>query len=196
MFNSNLYRVRFDYILCVTYLSTFVCNIFVCISGLFFLQEPPTYTALIQHPKVIVTPHLGASTVEAQERVACEIAEQFVDGVNGKSLFGAVSIQHRMLFKMFFEDSLKTIDPGWCQEYSDMPWVHRRVSIVSNSLGCFIRAYHPTSQKWKDTCMLWVYCGWELTVWEVESVSPMQSGLWDMPWDKKGWNCSQVLVNV
>eukprot|EP00057_Strongylocentrotus_purpuratus_P005070 XP_003730140.1 PREDICTED: D-3-phosphoglycerate dehydrogenase [Strongylocentrotus purpuratus] len=58
-----------------------------------FVQEPPTYTALIQHPKVIVTPHLGASTVEAQERVACEIAEQFVDGVNGKSLFGAINAQ-------------------------------------------------------------------------------------------------------
>ena len=58
-----------------------------------FLQEPPTNTALIQHPKVIVTPHLGASTIEAQERVACEIAEQFVDVVNGKSLFGAVSLK-------------------------------------------------------------------------------------------------------
>lgn len=46
---------------------------------------------LVQHPHVIACPHLGASTVEAQTRVAKEIAEQFVDAVQGKSLFGVVS---------------------------------------------------------------------------------------------------------
>ena len=46
---------------------------------------------LVQHPNVIACPHLGASTVEAQTRVAKEIAEQFVDAVQGKSLFGVVS---------------------------------------------------------------------------------------------------------
>ncbi|XP_067005757.2 D-3-phosphoglycerate dehydrogenase [Anabrus simplex] len=46
-----------------------------------FCEEPPTSPGtleLIQHPKVIVTPHLGASTCEAQQRVAVEIAEQFI----------------------------------------------------------------------------------------------------------------------
>ncbi len=63
------------------------------ISMLFGLtcQEPPTNSALIKHPHVTSTPHLGASTVEAQSRVAEEIAQQFVDMVQGKSLFGAVS---------------------------------------------------------------------------------------------------------
>lgn len=42
---------------------------------------------------VIATPHLGASTIEAQTRVAEEIAQQFVDLAQGKSLFGAVSSQ-------------------------------------------------------------------------------------------------------
>lgn len=58
-----------------------------------FMQEPPTNTALIQHPRVTCTPHLGASTIEAQSRVAEEIAQQFVDAVNGKSLFGALNAQ-------------------------------------------------------------------------------------------------------
>jgi phosphoglycerate dehydrogenase-like enzyme len=40
----------------------------------------------------VATPHLGASTSEAQARVAVEIAEQFVDLNKGKQLFGAVSI--------------------------------------------------------------------------------------------------------
>lgn len=58
-----------------------------------FETEPPTGVSadLVQHPKVIACPHLGASTVEAQTRVAKEIAEQFVDAVQGKSLFGVVN---------------------------------------------------------------------------------------------------------
>lgn len=46
-----------------------------------FEQEPPTNPItlkLIQHPKVVATPHLGASTTEAQIRVAVEVAEQFI----------------------------------------------------------------------------------------------------------------------
>lgn len=39
-------------------------------------KEPPGLTPLIAHPSVVATPHLGASTSEAQERVAVEIAEQ------------------------------------------------------------------------------------------------------------------------
>ena len=41
-----------------------------------FEQEPPSDLRLIEHPAVIATPHLGASTVEAQERVGTEIAEK------------------------------------------------------------------------------------------------------------------------
>ncbi len=33
---------------------------------------------LIMHEKVICTPHLGASTFEAQENVGLEVAEQMV----------------------------------------------------------------------------------------------------------------------
>ncbi len=40
-----------------------------------FLQEPPTDRRLINLPQVLATPHLGASTEEAQEMVAIEAAE-------------------------------------------------------------------------------------------------------------------------
>ena len=46
------------------------------------------------------TPHLGASTAEAQSRVAVEIAEQFVDMVKGKRLFGAASISFLNYIKL------------------------------------------------------------------------------------------------
>ena len=55
------------------------------------VQEPPTNTALLQHPLVTSTPHLGASTVDAQIRVAVEIAQQFIAFTRQKTLVGAVS---------------------------------------------------------------------------------------------------------
>lgn len=44
-------------------------------------EEPPKSEVtkrLVQHAKVVATPHLGASTSEAQVRVAVEVAEQFI----------------------------------------------------------------------------------------------------------------------
>jgi len=40
-----------------------------------FEVEPPKDTRLVGHPRVIATPHVGASTVEAQARVGLEVAE-------------------------------------------------------------------------------------------------------------------------
>jgi len=41
-----------------------------------FQTEPPGKTKLIEHPNFICTPHLGASTKEAQDNVAKDVAEQ------------------------------------------------------------------------------------------------------------------------
>lgn len=41
-----------------------------------FEQEPPQNTRLLRHPRVLATPHLGASTAEAQRSVARQIAGQ------------------------------------------------------------------------------------------------------------------------
>lgn len=40
-----------------------------------FEKEPPEYTGASKHPKVIATPHIGASTEEAQSSVSGEAAE-------------------------------------------------------------------------------------------------------------------------
>src|SRR5690606_23678210 len=40
-----------------------------------FEQEPTPRTELLTHPKVSLSPHIGATTVEAQQRVGKELAE-------------------------------------------------------------------------------------------------------------------------
>ena len=50
-----------------------------------FEEEPPSNRALVDHPSVVVTPHLGASTHEAQVNVARSAAQFVVDYLeNGK----------------------------------------------------------------------------------------------------------------
>ncbi len=41
-----------------------------------FEVEPPTRRRLLEHPRVIATPHLGASTPEAQTRAGAQVAEE------------------------------------------------------------------------------------------------------------------------
>jgi D-3-phosphoglycerate dehydrogenase len=52
-----------------------------------FVEEPATANPLFGHPNVVCTPHLGASTTEAQENVALQVAEQMSDYL----LRGAIS---------------------------------------------------------------------------------------------------------
>ena len=52
-----------------------------------FVTEPATENVLFGHPNVVCTPHLGASTTEAQENVALQVAEQMADYL----LRGAIS---------------------------------------------------------------------------------------------------------
>jgi len=56
-----------------------------------FLEEPPGRTPLVEHPKVLCTPHLGASTREAQENVAIGAVEQALDYLVHKRLHAPVN---------------------------------------------------------------------------------------------------------
>ncbi|MFP3852762.1 MAG: hydroxyacid dehydrogenase [Anaerolineales bacterium] len=51
-----------------------------------FEQEPPGSTPLVEHPKLIATPHLGSQTVEAQQRAAVDIAEEVLAALQGEEL--------------------------------------------------------------------------------------------------------------
>ena len=46
-----------------------------------FEEEPTKNEALVNHPKVSVTPHIGAATKEAQERIGEEVVTTIYDFV-------------------------------------------------------------------------------------------------------------------
>ena len=56
-----------------------------------FVEEPATSNVLFGHPNVICTPHLGASTSEAQENVALQVAEQMSDYLMTGAISNAIN---------------------------------------------------------------------------------------------------------
>jgi D-3-phosphoglycerate dehydrogenase len=56
-----------------------------------FEQEPPTGSPLLDAPNCLLTPHLGASTAEAQILVSSEVAAQILDVLDGRSARYAVN---------------------------------------------------------------------------------------------------------
>ena len=61
-----------------------------------FSQEPigddTVLRQLLAHERVIATPHLGASTVEAQVRVATEVARNIIAALRGDTLYGVTTL--------------------------------------------------------------------------------------------------------
>ena len=51
-----------------------------------FATEPPGDSALVKHARVIATPHVGAQTVEAQQRAAADISAEVLAALRGDPL--------------------------------------------------------------------------------------------------------------
>ena len=47
-----------------------------------FENEPTPREDLLAHPKVALTPHIGAATTEAQDRIGEELADQILANLN------------------------------------------------------------------------------------------------------------------
>lgn len=43
-----------------------------------FMDEPTPAVQLLMHPNISLTPHIGAATIEAQDRIGTELAEQII----------------------------------------------------------------------------------------------------------------------
>lgn len=56
-----------------------------------FETEPPVGSALLAHPRVLATPHVGASTEEAQRRAGQEIVAEVLRAIHGEPLTALVA---------------------------------------------------------------------------------------------------------
>lgn len=57
-----------------------------------FVEEPPQDLRLVRHSRVVATPHIGAQTKEAQERVATETARMVLSALSGSLAVTAVNL--------------------------------------------------------------------------------------------------------
>jgi D-3-phosphoglycerate dehydrogenase len=57
-----------------------------------FATEPCTASPLFEFPQVVVTPHLGASTVEAQDRAGTDVAHSVLRALRGEFVADAVNV--------------------------------------------------------------------------------------------------------
>ena len=83
-----------------------------------YAVEPPKDFSLMKHPKIVCTPHLGASTVEAQDRVAVETVEMLAEALKGSPFVAAVNLP---------------FPPGG-DAHSALPWM-RLAETVGRFLG-------------------------------------------------------------
>jgi len=77
-----------------------------------FREEPATQSPLFNLPNVVCTPHLGAATMEAQENVALQVAEQMSDyllrgAISNAVNFPSISAEEAPKLKPFIELSEK-----------------------------------------------------------------------------------------
>jgi D-3-phosphoglycerate dehydrogenase len=86
-------------------------------------EPPPADSKLRVHPNILLTPHLGASTAEAQESVGVEIAEAVAEALYGGVIRSAVNMPS------IDAETLEVLKP---------------YLVLGTSLGTFLQQISPT----------------------------------------------------
>ena len=86
-------------------------------------EPPPADSKLRIHPNILLTPHLGASTAEAQESVGVEIAEAVAEALSGGIIRSAVNMPS------IDAETLEVIKP---------------YLVLGSHLGTFLQQISPT----------------------------------------------------
>jgi len=119
-----------------------------------FSSEPAVNNVLCKSSKIIVTPHLGASTAEAQVGVAVDVAEQIVSVLHGQPARYAVNMPHipaelmstlgpwmvvastlGSLAGQLMEGQVHTLQVKYCGELSGLDTSPIKAAVISGLLG-------------------------------------------------------------
>ena len=118
-----------------------------------YAKEPPEDRSLVEHPKVVSLPHLGASSHEAQRVVAVDACRNLVDYLAGRELRNAVNVPamdfaaagalkpyvelgHRMgaILAALMRGRLKSLTIVYAGEIADEPYNQVTISVVMGML--------------------------------------------------------------
>jgi len=119
-----------------------------------FEQEPPDMNhPLFKLSEVVVTPHLGASTEEAQEGVSVTIAEQIADTLLGRGTRNAVNLPNMdsetykimepwlnlaeklgLFYTQLFEGQIKEVDVRYSGEVTDYALAPLTIALLKGLL--------------------------------------------------------------
>jgi D-3-phosphoglycerate dehydrogenase len=117
-----------------------------------FSAEPTTESPLFGLPNIVVTPHLGASTVEAQDKAGQTIAEQVVLALRGEFVPYAVNLAAKeasatvqpylplaerlgRLFTVLAGGAVETLDIAYEGEIADYDCRVLTLSVLKGALG-------------------------------------------------------------
>ena len=120
-----------------------------------FASEPTTESPLFGLANVVVTPHLGASTVEAQDKAGQTIAEQVVLGLRGEFVPYAVNLAAKeasatvqpylplaerlgRLFMVLAGGAVETLDIAYEGEIADYDCRVLTLSVLKGALGVIV----------------------------------------------------------
>ena len=120
-----------------------------------FATEPTTESPLFGLPNVVVTPHLGASTVEAQDKAGQTIAEQVVLALRGEFVPFAVNLAAKeasatvqpylplaerlgRLFTVLAGGAVATLDVAYEGEIADYDCRVLTLSVLKGALGAVV----------------------------------------------------------
>lgn len=119
-----------------------------------FEHEPPKDIALLSHPRIIVTPHLGASTVEAQALTGVDVAEGVLTALAGGTPSYAVNapfvppeewgvlgpyirLGHQLgaLCTQLLQEPVQSYELEYCGELSQVQTAPVRLSVLQGLLA-------------------------------------------------------------
>jgi len=96
-------------------------------------EPPPADSPLRTHPRILCTPHLGASTVEAQKAVSTDAAYQCLEFLRGQGIKGAVNAGG---VRVDLDDMQRAfVDLAGRMSHLIAPMVTRGISELTITLG-------------------------------------------------------------